>query len=180
MARSSDTDVIFSELIQLMSSLHSSKMNDQRGLLSKHDLELPEFLKVSSNNNNNNNNVEKHSFEDSSVLLNSSDLCMQPEVDTSGRRLSKSGERRRQSFVELSSRPKTFSTFKPTNLSDFTRPSRDSSPEFDDAATEDTTLIADDFDLTLVSVPSPPSPVREFPSDLPMPDYSPPTPLRRK
>ena len=171
------------ELIQLMSSLQSSKMHDQRGLLSESDLELPEFLKVSPNNNNNNSkhlddDVQTDPIRDSSILLTSSDLCIQPEVEKSGRRLSKSGERRRQSFVELSSRPKILSTFKPTNLASHTQPNSPSTP--DDPIVEDTTLLAEDFDVTLVTIPSPPVSAKGFPADLPVPNYSPPTPLRRK
>uniref|UniRef100_H2Y6H1 RBD domain-containing protein n=1 Tax=Ciona savignyi TaxID=51511 RepID=H2Y6H1_CIOSA len=47
------------ELINLMSSLQSNSMDDQRGLISKAHLELPEFLRIKTNENNvnANNNV---------------------------------------------------------------------------------------------------------------------------
>ena len=162
-----------------MASLQSSKLHDQRGLLCKENLELPDFLKIeNANNNNNSNRLSRVTNYDSDSSV-SATSCGHPASlrgDTGGRRRSKSSDRKL--FVELNSRPSSLSTFKPNHV---TRSPvmRDSGSSSDDVT--DLTIVDDvtlDLDLTLVPLPTPPQQVRGF--DLPMPDYSPPTPIHRK
>nr|CAB3265553.1 regulator of G-protein signaling 12 [Phallusia mammillata] len=174
------------ELLNLMSLLQSSKMNDQRGLISKADLVLPDFLKQpelatrGSKNGNNNNSTEStgvHVVDNvvdelspyaiSSILDPSS---VQLTSDTSGRHTHRKTDTRRGSrgYVELSAQPKSFSTFKPS----FAVPqvSRDRlTPELNESDPNDTTIVEDpdivgslglegsfDPEMTLVTLSTPP------------------------
>jgi len=175
-----------------MSSLQGSKLDDQRGLLCREDLELPEFLKIQSvespNNNNNNSTrlngtyqsdrVSSHNYSDSVSSTSSSGHCS--STGQTGHRRSKSSDKERNLFVELNARPKSLTTFKPI-LKSQSKPKLES-PKDSYSDDCDTTIIEDsnlDLDTTLVPLPTPPR-VRLLSNDLPMPNYTPPTPLHRK
>ena len=174
-----------SELIQLMSTLQNSKMDDQRGLLCKEDLELPEFLRIDENpNKNNNNSARLNGIHQSEHTSWHSDSSSSPSSSgrysnsDNGRRRSKSSDRKRSLYVELNARPKSLTTFKPVSKTPTTLDFCEHSSS-DDC---DTTIIEDsniDLDLTLVPFPTP-TRMKVLSDDLPMPNYSPPTPLLRK
>ncbi|XP_076805564.1 regulator of G-protein signaling 12-like [Clavelina lepadiformis] len=212
------------ELINLMSVLQSSKMDDQRGLLSKSDLELPDFLKIkpipvnlNSNNNNNNKNVisvtSPSDSQNGSVTSRSVEVSdpspyavtsviksLKRDSDASNdhpplRRTSASGNQplaAKKCYVELNAAPRSLSSFKPSPPS-VTNQVRLTPDPCDDL--NDTTIVEEpesllssgnfDPDLTLKPLPTPP-PARFNAGangnlgELPMADFSPPTPLTKK
>lgn len=144
-----------------MSLLQSSRMKDQRGLITKADLVLPDFLKQpstrgSQNPNSNNNNSaaspsvhvvdndvtkELSPYAVSSVLDPSAVL---PSGDASGRHAHRKTDARRSArgYVELSAQPKSFSTFKPPFP--VRQVSRDRlTPELSESDPNDTTIVED-------------------------------------
>ena len=166
-------------------------MHDQRGLICKEDLELPEFLKIkpidSANNNNNNSspvNGTGESLHTSPISNCDSDFSKtsgyRPHIDTSGRRGSRTDYGKNTLYVEYNARPKSLTTFKPETTSS-TGPILEfhKESELDDC---DATIIEDsnlDLDLTLVPLPTPPR-ERVLSGDFSMPNHTPPTPIHRK
>jgi len=185
-----------------MSTLQNSKLNDQRGLLTKADLEIPDFLKLqppasNSNANNNCNNVTEERVSSPAVVVVENDparfrpapLDWKVTCATYGEKSRREPAARGRSkpFVELSSHPRTLRTFKPSPVS---RPSTSSGSNFEPDDTNDTTIVEDtdfvskfasyDAEMTLCPLPTPPRSSKEVEMyDWSMADFSPPTPIAR-
>nr|XP_009860293.2 regulator of G-protein signaling 12 isoform X1 [Ciona intestinalis] len=182
------------ELISLMSSLQSSTMHDQRGLISKAHLELPEFLKLkptppSDEKNVNANNNVMSSMTSSGVTSSTepSPYAVSYISDINTQHRSKP-VKQEKGYVELNARPKLMSTFKPSNPAPppnmGSKPPIPPHPQFlsrgstpspvDDL--NDTTIVEDpdqvNFDPELTLLPSP-----THKRELQTPDYTPPPPV---